>query len=151
MRAVVVGLFGAVLALGSAQAAKEDARLGCKLDGLELVATGLPEFEGKRFKVAKVESHFDRIKSPEVNDQKNDGYVVALIEGEAGRFILSETYSGYGMPADYGRLFKATDADIAKINTGRRSTAGEKARVNGVFYIFNDEYEGLSLFPASCR
>lgn len=144
MRAVVLGLVGVLLAAGGAQAA-------CKLDGLELVAKGLPEFEGKRFRVTKVESRFDRLRSPEVNDQKNDGYVLALIEGDAGKFVLAETYSGFGMPADYGRLEPATDKAISEIRSEQRSADGERARVNGVFHIFNDDYEGLSLFPVSCN
>lgn len=151
MRAVLVGLVGAVVLGGAAQAAKSDARLGCKLDGLELIAEGLPEFEGKRFRVVSVESEFQRLKSPAVNDFKSDGYVVALLEGDAGKFILTETYAGYGMPSDYGRLEPATPETVAKINAKRRSSAGERARVNGIFYVFNDDYEGLSLYPASCK
>ncbi|WP_336490006.1 hypothetical protein [Methylobacterium nigriterrae] len=151
MRAVWVGLVGAVLACGVAQADTSAARLGCKLDGLELIASGLPEFEGKRFRVAKVETRFDRLESPPVNDFKSDGYVVALLEGEAGKFVLTETYSRYGMPADYGRLERATPEAIKSINPKQRSAAGERARVNGVFHIFNEDFEGLSLRPSSCK
>lgn len=122
----------------------------CPLDGLELVAKGLPDLEGKRFRITKIESHFNRLKSPRVNDWKNDGYVIALIEGEPGKFILSETYSGFGFPADYGRLTPATNKSIRKIRANRRSVAGERTRVSGVFYIFGD-YEGLSFYPSACR
>ena len=70
MRAVLIGLVGAILAVSAVQAGS------CKLDGLELVAKadGDAALDGKRFRVAKVMSHFWRIKSPPYSDGKNDGF-----------------------------------------------------------------------------
>ena len=145
MRAILVGLLGAVLMAGAAQAKS------CPLDGLELVATGDEAFTGKTFRVTKVMSHFRRIKSPEVNDQENDGYVVALIEGDAGRFQITETYSGYGMPADYGFSEPATEESVKLIDTRKRAAEAEKVRVTGVFHVFAGPLDGVSLKPTNCR
>lgn len=150
MRTLLIGLAGVLAVIGGAQAAKEDARLGCKLDGLELVAEG-SGFDGEKFRITKVESYFKRLTPPKVNDFHSDGYVKALVEGRKGKFLLVEAYSGWGMPADYGSLKDASASDIKGINTSRRSAAGEKARVNGIFYIWDQPYEGVSFYPVSCK
>lgn len=145
MRAVAVGLIGAVLALGGAQAAS------CKLDGASLVASAEGEpVDGQQFRVVRLMSHFDRIKSPEVNDLKPDGRVTAVIEGNGQRYIIDQTYSGWGMPHNAAYSYPADDAAIAKINPARRSPKGEAARVDGSFDILAGPLEGVRLRPLNC-
>jgi len=138
MRAVLVGLVGAVLATAGARA--------CNLEGASLVSD-----DGRTFRVVKMESHFDRLESPEVNDLKPDGYVRALIEGNGQKFLIAQSYSGWGAPNNYAQSFDFDPARANAINTGMRSAVGEKSRVDGTFAFMVGPLEGVSLRPSQCR
>lgn len=149
MQSAIIGLLGAVLTVGVAAA---EPILGCKLDGLELTAEGMGSPEGRRFRVLKVESRFWRLQGPEVNDFKPDGYVKVLIEGDGRRYVVAQTYSRYGMPANSGVSADATPERIKQINPKIRSSKGERARVNGIFMVLSGPLgEETALMPAICK
>lgn len=149
MRAVWVGLVGAGLAVGGAGA---DPVLGCRLDGLELTIDAPRSLGGRRFRVLKVESRFWRLHGPEVNDFKPDGYVKILIEGDGRRYVITQTYSRYGMPANSGISADATPERIKQINPKIRSPKGERARVNGVFMVLGGPLgDETALMPVNCK
>jgi hypothetical protein len=149
MRAAIIGLFGSVLAVGVAAA---EPILGCKLDGLELTTDAAGSPEPRRFRVLKVESRFWRLRGPEVNDFKPDGYVKVLIEGDGRRYVIAQTYSRYGMPANSGVSAEATPERIKQINPTIRSPRGERARVNGAFMVLGGPLgEETALMPVKCN
>jgi hypothetical protein len=149
MQAAMIGLLGAVLAVGVATA---EPILGCRLDGLELTAEGTGSPGGRRFRVLKIESRFWRLQGPEVNDFKPDGYVKVLIEGDGHRYVVAQTYSRYGIPANSGVSADATPERIKQINPKIRSPQGERARVNGVFMLLGGPLgEETALMPVNCK
>lgn len=113
-------------------------------------AAGSPK--PRRFRDLKVESRFWPLHGPEVNDFKPDGYVKVLIKGDGGRYVIVQTYSRYGMPANSGISAEATPERIKQINPTIRSPRGERARVNGVFMVLGGPLgEETALMPANCR
>jgi len=149
MRAALIGFLGTNLTVGMAGA---DPVLGCRLDGLELTTDAPGSVGGRRFRVLKVESRFWRMHGPEVNDFKPDGYVKILIEGDGHRYVVAQTYSRYGMPANSGLSADATPGRIKQINPKIRSLKGERARVNGTFMVLGGPLgEEIALVPVNCR
>ena len=146
---MMIGLLTVALTLDGAVA---DPVLGCKLDGLELTTDAPGVSGGRRFRVLKVESHFWRLHSPEVNDFKPDGYVKVLIEGRGRRYVVVQTYNRYGMPANSGVSADATPERIRQINPKIRSPKGERARVNGVFMVLGGPLgDETALMPVNCK
>ncbi|MDR7040480.1 hypothetical protein J2X36_005263 [Methylobacterium sp. BE186] len=149
MRAIVVGLIGAAL---SVEASLAKPVLGCPLDGLELVEEGSDGFSSRRFRVLKVESRFWRLQGPEVNDFKPDGYVKILVGSEGRQYVIEQTYSRYGLPANSGVSMDATPKLIEGINPKMRSLKGEQARVNGLFYVLGGPLgDETVLTPVNCK
>ena len=149
MRAIILGLVCAIFAAGEVRA---EPALGCKLDGLELAEETPEGFGSQRFRVLKVESRFWRLSGPEVNDFKPDGYVKALIESQGRRYVITQTYSRYGMPANSGISADATPERVRQINAKVRSAKGERARVNGVFLLLGGPLgDEIALTPVNCR
>ncbi|TXM66983.1 hypothetical protein FV226_22700 [Methylobacterium sp. WL12] len=146
---MMIGLLTVALTLDVAVA---DPVLGCKLDGLELATDAPGVLGGGRFRVLKVESRFWRLHGPGVNDFKPDGYVKVLIEGDGRRYVIVQTYSRYGMPANSGVSADATPERVKQINPKIRSPKGERERVNGVFVVLGGPLgEETALMPVDCK
>ena len=145
-------LIGLLLAALTSDGAAAEPILGCRLDGLELTTEAAGGSGGRRFRVLKVESHFWRLHGPEVNDFKPDGYVKVLIEGDGRRYVVVQTYSRYGMPANSGVSADATPERVRQINPKIRSMKGERARVDGVFMVLGGPLgEETALMPVDCK
>ncbi|TXM76598.1 hypothetical protein FV218_06535 [Methylobacterium sp. WL69] len=87
-----------------------------------------------------------------MNDFKPDGYVKILIEGSGRRYVIAQTYSRFGMPANSGISAEATPDRINQINPKVRSLKGERARMNGVFMVLGGPLgEETALMPVNCR
>lgn len=140
MRAVVFGVLASVLALGSAQAK------GCRLDGAELASD-----DGRTFRVAKVSSRFTRIASPAVNDFNADGVVTAVLDDGTKKYLVSQTYSGWGVPNNAARSYEYDSKKADTINPSKRSREAERVRVDGTFQFLDGPLEGVSLHPVRCN
>lgn len=132
MRAVWVGLVGAVLASGGAQAKS------CRLDGAELVAQSQakwsseiqrPDLVGRTFLVERIASRWLAPKVAEIT-------VLARYNGEA---ILVRQVSDFsGPPVDTVNSTIATDKTLQVIRWGQRSPSAERKHFSGLFDAIND-------------
>ena len=143
MRALLIGLVGAVLSVGGASA---EPTKGCNLAGAELVSLG----DGTHYHVKSVRSEFWRMRSPEINDFKPDGEVVAVIEGGGKTYTITQHYSFYGMPNNTGSSAVATPKAIAAIKAGKRNMKAERFRVDGSFNLIDGPLGDNRLEPVKC-
>ncbi|WP_336492104.1 hypothetical protein [Methylobacterium nigriterrae] len=153
MRAVIVGLVGAVLAAGGAQAKV------CRLDGLEVVATSRggdnvnPELIGARFKVVKKASAFKTIPDEMGSlGTMTTGWIEAELNGVQGRYVVHQSYIPHSSPWIGAGSTTADDPDV-KTKWGKRDRAGERKLFerDGTFDVYSGPLAGLTLEPTNCH
>ena len=116
MRAVLVGLVGAVLAVGGARAGTCDLSAPLVATSRAQWASDLqrPDLAGKTFKIEKVASAW------EPNTKR--GYQAFLLSVGDERFVAVQSVD---LPADHSESFSADDPRSEKIAWGKRDKAFE--------------------------
>ena len=141
MRALVLGLVGAVVAIGGAQAKV------CKLNGAALVAAerggGDPAFAGARFKVIRAATR---------SIGRTSGQISVEIEGDKGRFVVVQDYVPQSVPWASADSVPADKAG-RKVNWLRHATAFEREvwSRDPSLDIYSGPLSGFSLQQANCR
>lgn len=153
MRAVLLGLIGAVLSVGVAQAKV------CRLDKLKLVAASRDGSDvdqglvGARFKIVKKASSF-RTMPDNVGTlgTVTAGWIEAELAGKKGRYVLHQDYLPHSSPSVGAGSTTADDPEV-KVNWGKRDRAGERKlfEPDGTFYVYSGPLAGLDLTPTNCR
>ena len=144
MRAVWVGLFGAVLAVGIAEAKV------CKPDGIELSdARAEPRFQGT-FKVVRVASYFRHWDKPLPRRWTTDGWIYYLLEHKGQRYFVKQIYDLRTIPEEYGESHEFNSPEAKTAPWGKRNRIAEKARYMPVLEIQMGPLKGLVLKPSGC-
>lgn len=139
MRAVVLGLVGAVVLGGAAQAGE------CKLDSPMVASSRAqwpsdlkrPDLVGKTFTVEKLASEWQ--------PATRRGYVAYLLAADGERFVSVQSVD---MPADFSESFPASDPRAAKIAWGHRNRAFEaKGYISGGILADEGPLQLLNLKP----
>ena len=163
MRALVLGVVGAVLAVGVAEAK------GCRLDGVDLIAKeqgpaelGRPDLVGQRFKVVRVASWTKVISGRDKNEKTTVADIAVALEGKAGRFVVDQGYVPHSAPwisatswsvsgrrSEWAGLDKVETVNWAKRN--RRAEAAYFAQPVASFNVYGGPFSGMTLEPVRCR
>ena len=158
MRALVLGVVGAVLAIGGSEAKS------CRLDGAELVAkprqdigsgeNAPAQFLGAKFRVVKQASRFVTIPDRVGNLGKVTGGSIAVeVVGKKGRFFIEQGYIPHSSPWIIGTSWAAGQKGV-EVNWSKRNKKGEatyfKPPTAG-FFVYDGPLSGLFLEPTRCH